>query len=312
MAETISPDFNLTREQIASFVKDPRTVRDIEAFLRMVREEVPSIVAAKVDETRQIIAGTGLTGTHDLSADVTLALADTAVTPATYGDATHVGQFTVDQQGRLTFAQNVAITPGYTDEQARDAIGTALVAGSNVTITVNDAGDTITIAASGGGGAAWALAGAGQTATGVWDFAVDGAKSNINFTGLAGFSDLLMIARGVTQSVSGLPFGQVSVNNGSSYFTTSGDYVQPSTAGVESNAGSTGGLIDTGATAARSWGMKVLAANAAVPRLIESTVRPPPGANVSFIASASAINAWRLGTTGGGTFNGGKVYCLAR
>ena len=35
-------------------------------------------------------------------------------------------------------------------ELIRDTMGTALVAGTNVTITVNDAGDTITIAASGG------------------------------------------------------------------------------------------------------------------------------------------------------------------
>lgn len=40
----------------------------------------------------------------------------------------------------------------YTDEQVRDVIGTALVAGSNITITPNDGADTITIAASGGGG----------------------------------------------------------------------------------------------------------------------------------------------------------------
>lgn len=39
----------------------------------------------------------------------------------------------------------------YTDEQVRDVIGAALVAGSNVTITPNDGADTITIAASGGG-----------------------------------------------------------------------------------------------------------------------------------------------------------------
>lgn len=44
----------------------------------------------------------------------------------------------------------------YTDEMARDALGTALVAGTNVTITVDDALNTITIAASGGGGGgAW-------------------------------------------------------------------------------------------------------------------------------------------------------------
>jgi hypothetical protein len=39
-------------------------------------------------------------------------------------------------------------------ELIRDTMGTALVAGTNVTLTVNDAGDTITIDASGGGGGA--------------------------------------------------------------------------------------------------------------------------------------------------------------
>jgi hypothetical protein len=44
----------------------------------------------------------------------------------------------------------IAATGGssFTAEDARDAIGAALVAGANVTITVNDAGDTITIAAA--------------------------------------------------------------------------------------------------------------------------------------------------------------------
>lgn len=46
-----------------------------------------------------------------------------------------------------------ASSSGYTDEQARDAVGAALVAGANITITVNDGGDTITLAAAGGGGA---------------------------------------------------------------------------------------------------------------------------------------------------------------
>lgn len=41
----------------------------------------------------------------------------------------------------------------YSDEQARDTIATALVAGTNITITPNDGADTITIAASGTGGA---------------------------------------------------------------------------------------------------------------------------------------------------------------
>jgi hypothetical protein len=45
----------------------------------------------------------------------------------------------------------------YTDEQVRDVIGAALVAGTNVTITVDDVANTITIAASGGGGSGVSL-----------------------------------------------------------------------------------------------------------------------------------------------------------
>jgi hypothetical protein len=39
-------------------------------------------------------------------------LANTAVTPGTYGDSTHVGQFTVDAKGRITAASNVAVSGG--------------------------------------------------------------------------------------------------------------------------------------------------------------------------------------------------------
>src|SRR5882672_8091219 len=57
---------------------------------------------------------TSVTGTPPIASSggttPAISLNDTAVTPATYGDATHVGQFTIDQQGRLTFAANIAIT----------------------------------------------------------------------------------------------------------------------------------------------------------------------------------------------------------
>jgi hypothetical protein len=66
-----------------------------------------------VPNTRNVNTTSGdLTGGGALSADLTLSLATTAVTAATYGDATHVGQFTVDSKGRITAASNVAITGG--------------------------------------------------------------------------------------------------------------------------------------------------------------------------------------------------------
>ena len=53
-------------------------------------------------------AGTGLA-----LASLQFSLKDTTVTPGTYGNATNVPQFIVDQQGRITSAQNVPITfPG--------------------------------------------------------------------------------------------------------------------------------------------------------------------------------------------------------
>ena len=59
---------------------------------------------------RSIAAGTGLTGGGELTADRTISLADTTVTPASYGSSTQAGTFTVDAQGRLTAAGNVTIS----------------------------------------------------------------------------------------------------------------------------------------------------------------------------------------------------------
>ena len=43
---------------------------------------------------------------------IAAALTNTTVTPGTYGDDTHVARFTVDAKGRVTFAEEVAITGG--------------------------------------------------------------------------------------------------------------------------------------------------------------------------------------------------------
>ncbi|MDW8272577.1 MAG: hypothetical protein RML15_09245, partial [Bacteroidota bacterium] len=64
-----------------------------------------------------VSAGSGLTGgTFNNTGNVTLALSTTGVTAGTYGNATHVAQITVDAQGRITSASNVAISfPAETD-----------------------------------------------------------------------------------------------------------------------------------------------------------------------------------------------------
>lgn len=102
--------------------------------------------------TVEIIAGTGLGGGGNLAANVTVNMANTAVTPNTYGNATNVGQFTVDAQGRLTAASNVVIAistanvTGLGTMATQDANNVAITGGTvnvtslqaaNVTITAN-------------------------------------------------------------------------------------------------------------------------------------------------------------------------------
>lgn len=93
-----------------------------------------------------VVAGTALTATYDDTAGTTtLKLNDTAVTTGSYGSATAVSTFTVDQQGRLTAAgtTNIQIpTSQITDftEDVQDVIGAMVSSNteSGIAVTYDD------------------------------------------------------------------------------------------------------------------------------------------------------------------------------
>lgn len=71
----------------------------------------PSWVTPPSSGVTSLTAGTGLSVNTSTGA-VTVSLSTTAVTPGTYGDATHVGQFTVNAEGQITSASNISVSGG--------------------------------------------------------------------------------------------------------------------------------------------------------------------------------------------------------
>lgn len=220
---------------------------------------------------------------------------DTTLTRVSAGVVAVEGVNVVTTAGGVTFSNDISVPA--------EVYGSGWN-GSNEAPTKNDVYDKIETLSS-----AWRLAGGAYTAAGVWDQALDGSTATVNFTGLAGYSEAMIIARDVTKSGSADIWVLASVNNGSSYFNASGDYQFISTAGVITANTIFGELHATSASAARSGVFVARNLAAGIPVGFNQT----SGVNHRlFVGSSSAINALRVYTGSAATFNGGKIYCLVR
>jgi hypothetical protein len=102
-----------------------------------------------------VVGGVGLTATYnDSNGETTIDLDNTAVTPGSYGSATQIPTFTVDDQGRLTAAgeESIATTLEFAGNTGGGSIDllteTLTVTGNNSSgIGVSGSGNTITVAA---------------------------------------------------------------------------------------------------------------------------------------------------------------------
>lgn len=161
-----------------------------------------------------------------------------------------------------------------------------------------------------GGSSAWALVGTCATAggsTGTWDFVSNVA--NVDFTSLS-CNHLMVIARGLTASASGFRVLQVSTDNGSTFRSTSGDYISISNLGAEVNqvgigfhtsAASTGisGIIEI-----PNIGLSGVQKELFVKNIAQGTTN-------LFVQSTSPINAIRIASVGStGNLTAGSIRVL--
>ena len=111
-----------------------------------------------IDHTAvSILAGTGMTGGGDLTTTRTLGIQDTGVVAGSYGDGSNIPSFTVNSQGQLTSATSYPVLIGVgqildLEETIDDRVNTLLVEGAGITLTYNDAANTLTIASTTSGG----------------------------------------------------------------------------------------------------------------------------------------------------------------
>jgi len=227
-------------------------------------------------DTVTIAGGTGLSSVSSASDTVTINLDNTAVTAASYGNATTVPTFTVDAQGRLTAATDVAISfpTVVTDLTGTTPINVSAATGS-ITISSDaySGGTNIGYVPTGGSGSTF-LRGDGTWVTPAGGFAnfdiTDGTTTEtINSGDTVTFADGTFINQVVSAtdtitgdlSATGTPSGSTflrgdntwaSVPGGFTSWTLAGDGGTPQTI-TDSNtatisAGATGLTFTAGAT----------------------------------------------------------------
>lgn len=151
----------------------------------------------------------------------------------------------------------------------------------------------------------WVDASSGSSWAFVSSFTWSTNVTSIPFTGLGTYNEIAVVIKNMTTAGSATRKIQVSTDGGSTYLTTSGDYISVSASGAETN--DTGmALISSGSTASRSC-FCVISAN------ISGHKKFAYSNNTWFhIETTSVIDALKVIASDGGNITGGVVSIFGR
>jgi hypothetical protein len=118
----VGPTFKLNRDDLAKFIKDPRTIRAFESLDLNTDELVVSVnnilssPLVGVSLSDGFTSDRALSGSSDIlltdggaKGNLTISLTPTGVAPGTYGSPAHTIAFAVDSKGRITLAAQYAL-----------------------------------------------------------------------------------------------------------------------------------------------------------------------------------------------------------
>ena len=232
---------------------------------------------AGVPTTRQVIAGTSMTGGGQLSSNVTLSVATggitgtqlntTGVAAGSYGDATNIPVFTVDSNGRITAASTIAATiSGYVPVTRQVVAGSGLTGGgalnSNVTLAANLSDSTpLAGLTTGSAGVATSISRS------------DHKHPQVDLSSANEVENILGLSNGGTAR-------SLTPNAGAIIWSgADGLYVGP--------AGSAGQVLVSGGTAAPTWGSALVISNQAA-NVVYAGPASSPDAPTAFRALVNA------------------------
>lgn len=137
---------------------------------------------------------------------------------------------------------------------------------------------------------------------------ISSAVAQVDVTGLGAYSNLFVICQDLTASSTGIRQIFLSTNNGSSFYTTSGDYVGVSSDGTVNNV-TQAATHGTNSTAARTLTANISGINILnAPKVI---VHSGSSAPRLFIAdNANNVDAIRVNNSAG-NLTGGTIYVFA-
>jgi hypothetical protein len=146
----------------------------------------------------------------------------------------------------------------------------------------------------------------------VWEHSVDGDSAEVDFVDLGDAAEVICIARDVTKSTAGILVNRLSVDNGSSFYANSGDYVNwgnPGSTGNQNNIG----LFHASSvdTAISGWAMYKFGNLSSVEKLGGSSGLSANDSRV-LAASLDPVDACRVVSTGGGNITGGTIQCFKK